>query len=80
MLYVTVHLYGKNRIRGEFREYESKALSIFRKHGGEDENRRGGRRHSSIGLYGKAFGGRGFQVLPEILLYTKAAFVSYEIE
>lgn len=35
MLYITVHLYGKNGIRGEFREYEKKALDIFKKHGGE---------------------------------------------
>jgi uncharacterized protein (DUF1330 family) len=35
MLYVTVKLYGRNGIRGEFREYEAKALAVFRKHGGE---------------------------------------------
>ena len=35
MLYATVKLYGKNGIPGEFKEYESKALSIFRKYGGE---------------------------------------------
>jgi uncharacterized protein (DUF1330 family) len=35
MFYVTVNLYGRNGIRGEFREYESKALALFRKHGGE---------------------------------------------
>jgi len=35
MLYITVKLYGKNRIRGEFKEYESKALKLFRQHGGE---------------------------------------------
>jgi len=35
MLYVIVHLYGKTGIPGEFKDYESKALNIFRKHGGE---------------------------------------------
>ena len=35
MLYITVHLFGKSGIRGEFRDYEAKALAIFRKHGGE---------------------------------------------
>ena len=35
MLIITVHLYGKNGIRGEFKDYETKALSIFQKHGGE---------------------------------------------
>jgi len=35
MLYITVHLYGKNGTPGEFKDYESKALKIFRQHGGE---------------------------------------------
>jgi len=35
MLYLTVKLYGKNGIEGEFRDYESKALKLFRRHGGE---------------------------------------------
>jgi len=35
MLYITVKLYGKHGIRGEFKEYESKALKILRQHGGE---------------------------------------------
>jgi hypothetical protein len=35
MFYLTVKLYGKNGIRGEFRAYEKKALDIFRRHGGE---------------------------------------------
>lgn len=35
MLYMTVHLYGRNGIPGEFREYEKKALDIFKRHGGE---------------------------------------------
>lgn len=35
MLYLTVHLYGKRGVRGEFRQYEQKALDIFRRHGGE---------------------------------------------
>lgn len=35
MLYITVKLFGRNGIRGEFRDYETKALNIFRKHGGE---------------------------------------------
>ena len=35
MLYITVHLYGKNGTPGEFKEYESKALKIFTQHGGE---------------------------------------------
>lgn len=35
MLYVTVKLFGRTGIRGEFRDYEAKALDIFRRHGGE---------------------------------------------
>lgn len=35
MLYITVLLYGRNGIRGEFLEYERKALRVFRRHGGE---------------------------------------------
>jgi uncharacterized protein (DUF1330 family) len=35
MLYLTVKLYGKNGINGEFKDYESKALKLFRQHGGE---------------------------------------------
>ena len=35
MLYLTVKLFGRNAVPGEFREYEGKALAIFRKHGGE---------------------------------------------
>jgi hypothetical protein len=35
VLYITVHLYGAKGVKGEFRDYESKALAIFRKHGGE---------------------------------------------
>ena len=35
MLYITVKLYGKNGIPGEFREYENKALKIFKQHAGE---------------------------------------------
>lgn len=35
MLYITVHLYGKTGIPGEFKAYEIKALNIFRKYGGE---------------------------------------------
>ena len=35
MLYITVHLFGRTGTRGEFREYEAKALNLFRKHGGE---------------------------------------------
>jgi uncharacterized protein (DUF1330 family) len=35
MLYLTVKLYGRKGIRGEFKDYEAKALAIFRKHGGE---------------------------------------------
>jgi uncharacterized protein (DUF1330 family) len=35
MLYITVKLFGRNGIRGEFKAYEAKALAIFRKHGGE---------------------------------------------
>jgi len=35
MLYITVKLYGKNGIHGEFKEYESKALKLFKQHGGE---------------------------------------------
>lgn len=35
MLYATVKLYGRKGIPGEFRDYEAKALAVFRKHGGE---------------------------------------------
>jgi uncharacterized protein (DUF1330 family) len=35
MLYITVHLYGKTGTPGEFKDYESKALDIFKRHGGE---------------------------------------------
>jgi uncharacterized protein (DUF1330 family) len=35
MLYITVMLYGKNGILGEFKDYETKALSIFKQYGGE---------------------------------------------
>ncbi|MBW8889706.1 MAG: DUF1330 domain-containing protein [Fibrobacteres bacterium] len=35
MLYVTVKLFGRTGKRCEFRDYEAKALDIFRKHGGE---------------------------------------------
>jgi uncharacterized protein (DUF1330 family) len=35
MLYVNVHLFGRHGIRGEFLEYEAKALEVFRRHGGE---------------------------------------------
>lgn len=35
MLYLTVKLYGRKGIPGEFKDYESKALAVFRKHGGE---------------------------------------------
>lgn len=35
MLYITVHLYGKTGVPGEFKAYEAKALGIFKKHGGE---------------------------------------------
>ncbi|MEO7425666.1 MAG: hypothetical protein ABI036_10795 [Fibrobacteria bacterium] len=35
MLYITVHLYGRTGTPGEFRDYESKALNIFKRHGGE---------------------------------------------
>lgn len=35
MLYITVHLFGKQGIRGEFKAYEQKALDLFKKHGGE---------------------------------------------
>lgn len=35
MLYITVKIYGMNGIRGEFNDYEKKALALFKKHGGE---------------------------------------------
>src|SRR4051812_25809702 len=35
MLYLTVKLFGRTGIRGEFKEYETKALALFRKYGGE---------------------------------------------
>ena len=38
------------------------------------------RQRGSIGLYGKGFGGRGFQISPEILVYSKTAYITYAIE
>src|SRR5690348_17307412 len=35
MLYVNVHLFGRKGVRGGFLAYETKALDVFRKHGGE---------------------------------------------
>ncbi|MEO7958536.1 MAG: DUF1330 domain-containing protein [Fibrobacteria bacterium] len=35
MLYINVHLFGGKGYRGEFLEYEAKALEVFRRHGGE---------------------------------------------
>ncbi len=35
MLFITAHIYGKNKIRGEFKSYEVKTLNIFKKYGGE---------------------------------------------
>jgi hypothetical protein len=35
MLYLTVKLYGKNGVKGEFKAYETKALNLFRRYGGE---------------------------------------------
>lgn len=35
MLYITAFIYGKQKIKGEFKAYESKTLSIFKKYGGE---------------------------------------------
>ena len=35
MLYITVLLYGRNGVKGEFKDYEMKALNIFKKYGGE---------------------------------------------
>lgn len=35
MLYLTVHLYGRQGLPGEFKAYETKALKLFQKHGGE---------------------------------------------
>ncbi len=35
MLYITVKIFGRTGRRGEFRGYETKALNLFRKHGGE---------------------------------------------
>ena len=35
MLYVTVHLYGEMPAGAGLREYEKKALGIFKRHGGE---------------------------------------------
>jgi len=34
-LYITVKIFGRTGRRGEFRDYETKALNLFRKHGGE---------------------------------------------
>lgn len=35
MFYLTVHLFGRHGVPGEFQAYEEKALAIFRRHGGE---------------------------------------------
>ena len=35
MLYLTVHLYGRQGVPGEFQAYEQHALDLFRRHGGE---------------------------------------------
>ncbi len=35
VLYLVVKLFGRAGVRGEFWEYENKALDLFRKHGGE---------------------------------------------
>jgi len=35
VVYATVKLYGRNRIKGEFKAYETKAVNLFRKYGGE---------------------------------------------
>ncbi len=35
MIYLTVLLFGRNGVQGEFLAYERKALEIFRRHGGE---------------------------------------------
>ncbi len=35
MIYITVKLFGRNGFKGEFKDYESKALNIFKKYGGE---------------------------------------------
>ena len=35
MFYLTVHLFGRHGVPGEFHAYEEKALAIFRRHGGE---------------------------------------------
>lgn len=35
MLYLTVHLYGRQGVPGEFKAYEQHALDLFRRHGGE---------------------------------------------
>ncbi len=39
-----------------------------------------GIRRGRIGLFGKGIGGRGFQVSPEILNFSKEAYITYEIE
>lgn len=46
----------------------------------EEMNGNQARRHGSIGLYGKGIGGRGFQISPEILIYSKTAYITYGIE
>lgn len=60
-----------------------KILNISNYGGEEDDGESGrsrGYRRGRIGLYGKGIGGRGFQLSPEILVYSKAAFITYEIE
>jgi uncharacterized protein YggE len=46
----------------------------------DDDNGTRGVRHGRIGLYGKGIGGRGFQISPEILVFSKSAYLTYEIE
>jgi uncharacterized protein len=55
-------------------------ISNYGPTGEEDANGNQARRHGSIGLYGKGIGGRGFQISPDILVYSKTAFIAYEIE
>lgn len=55
-------------------------ISNYGPTGDEDADGNRGRRHGSIGLYGKGIGGRGFQISPEILVYSKTAFITYAIE
>jgi uncharacterized protein (DUF1330 family) len=67
MLYITVALYGKQKIKGEFREYEVKALNIFKKYGGQ-----------VIAAYVPVHDGRSEEMPDEIQVLRIASYAEFE--